>query len=65
MVEQKNPDISGWEFVALVGHAKNLRKLRRILNPGSRQTFGRTFQKEYRELLRKHGVDFDERYAWD
>jgi REP element-mobilizing transposase RayT len=26
---------------------------------------GRTFQEEYRELLRKHGVDFDERYVWD
>jgi REP element-mobilizing transposase RayT len=25
----------------------------------------RTFQQEYRELLRKHGVDFDERYVWD
>jgi len=25
----------------------------------------RTFQEEYRELLRKHAVDFDERYAWD
>jgi putative transposase len=25
---------------------------------------GRTFQEEYRELLRKHGVDFDERYVW-
>jgi REP-associated tyrosine transposase len=25
----------------------------------------RSFQEEYRELLRKHGVDFDERYAWD
>jgi putative transposase len=25
----------------------------------------RTFQDEYRELLRKHGVDFDERYVWD
>jgi putative transposase len=24
-----------------------------------------TFQDEYRELLRKHGVDFDERYIWD
>lgn len=23
----------------------------------------RTFQEEYRELLRKHGVDFDERYV--
>ena len=25
----------------------------------------RTFQEEYRELLRKHGVDYDERYVWD
>jgi putative transposase len=25
----------------------------------------RTFQEEYRELLRKHQVDFDERYLWD
>jgi putative transposase len=25
----------------------------------------RTFQEEYRELLRKHGVEFDERYVWD
>ncbi len=25
----------------------------------------RTFQEEYRELLRKHGVNFDERYVWD
>src|SRR5205085_9075408 len=26
---------------------------------------GRTFQEEYRELMRKHGVAFDERYVWD
>jgi REP element-mobilizing transposase RayT len=25
----------------------------------------RTFQDEYRELLRTHGIDFDERYVWD
>ena len=25
----------------------------------------RTFQQKYRELLRRHGVDFDERYVWD
>jgi REP-associated tyrosine transposase len=25
----------------------------------------RTFQEEYRELLRRQGVDFDERYVWD
>ena len=25
----------------------------------------RTFQEEYRDLLRRHGIDFDERYVWD
>ena len=25
----------------------------------------RTFQEEYREVLRRHGVDFDVRYVWD
>jgi len=25
----------------------------------------RTFQEEYRELLRRHGIDFDEHYVWD
>jgi putative transposase len=25
----------------------------------------RTFQEEYREFLRKYGVEFDERYMWD
>ena len=25
----------------------------------------RSFQEEYREFLRKHRVDFDERYVWD
>lgn len=24
-----------------------------------------TFQEEYREFLHKHGVEYDERYAWD
>ena len=24
-----------------------------------------TFQEEYRELLRKHGMQFDDRYVWD
>jgi putative transposase len=25
----------------------------------------RTFQEEYREFLRKHGVEYAERYVWD
>jgi REP element-mobilizing transposase RayT len=26
---------------------------------------GRTFQEEYIELLKRHGIEFDERYLWD
>ena len=25
----------------------------------------RTFQEEYRELLRRHGIEFDEQFVWD
>ena len=25
----------------------------------------RTFQEEYREFLRKHGLEYDERFVWD
>ena len=24
-----------------------------------------TFQEEYRELLRRHNIEFDEQYMWD
>ena len=24
-----------------------------------------TFQEEYRDFLKKHGIEFDERYVWD
>jgi hypothetical protein len=24
-----------------------------------------TFQEEYRNMLKAHGIDFDERYLWD
>jgi REP element-mobilizing transposase RayT len=26
---------------------------------------GKTFQEEYRAMLAKHGIEFDERYVWD
>jgi hypothetical protein len=34
------------------------------LAPNSHHRTG-TFQEEYRELLGRHGVDFDDRYALD
>jgi len=35
------------------------------LSSNQRTTTLERFQEEYRELLSKHGVQFDERYVWD
>ena len=42
-----------------------LEPLRRYIDTQGEHDRTRTFQEEYRELLRRHGVDFDERYVWD
>jgi len=42
-----------------------LESVRRYIDGQQEHHRTRTFQEEYRELLRKHGVDFDERYVWD
>src|SRR4030095_3535491 len=41
-----------------------LESMRRYIDGQQKHHRTRTFQ-EYRELLRKHGVDFDERFVWD
>ena len=33
--------------------------------PQSLSKMKMTFQEEFRALLKKHGIEFDERYAWD
>ena len=37
----------------------------RYVNEQAEHRRTHTFQEEYRELLRKHGIEFDERYVWD
>jgi len=44
-----------------VPHALEFPGVRR---PVRRNTIS-TFLEEYREFLRKHGVEYDERYVWD
>ena len=39
--------------------------LLQYVNNQQKHHLTRTFQEEYRDLLGKHGVDFDERYIWD
>lgn len=62
------PDLAGFEWQDgyaaftvsksqlpdVIGYAANQREHRRV----------RTFQEEYRALLEKHGIEYDERYVW-
>ena len=40
-------------------------RVRRYVRDQKEHHKKRSFKEELRELLRKHGVDFDERYLWD
>jgi hypothetical protein len=42
-------------------------KIAQLIKGGSSgwiQESTKSFQEEYRELLKRHGVEFDERYVW-
>ena len=42
-----------------------LESVRRYIDKQPKHHRTRTFQEEYRDLLHKHGVDFDECHVWD
>ena len=42
-----------------------LNALRKYVKTQERHHRKRTFQDEYRELLRKHGIAYNEQYVWD
>ncbi len=42
-----------------------LEELVRYIDKQAEHHRTRTFQQEYRELLKKYHVEFDERYVWD
>jgi hypothetical protein len=50
---------------AATGEARQLTAEGKCATLRPPNVFWFTFQEEYRELLRKHGLDFDERYVWD
>jgi REP element-mobilizing transposase RayT len=43
----------------------NMEKVRQYIENQEEHHRRRTFQEEYRELLRRHKIEFDERYIWD
>jgi len=45
--------------------ASNLDKVRAYIEGQDEHHRKRTFQDEYREFLRRYGIEWDERYVWD
>lgn len=43
----------------------NLEQVKRYIERQEEHHRRRTFQDELRQLLKRHGVEFDERYVWD
>ncbi len=43
----------------------NVSAVRQYLASQAEHHRARTFQDEFREILRRHGLEWDERYVWD
>lgn len=43
----------------------NVEKVRKYIATQEEHHRAMTFQDEFREICRRHGVEFDERYCWD
>jgi REP element-mobilizing transposase RayT len=57
----------GWQtgYGAFTVSPSQLQKVREYIRNQQEHHRGRTFQEEYIELLKRHGIEFDERYVWD
>jgi REP element-mobilizing transposase RayT len=63
----KRPGRFQWQrgYGAFTVSASQLDKVRAYVRNQERHHRRPTFQDEFRELLRRHGIEFDERYIWD
>jgi REP element-mobilizing transposase RayT len=63
----KRPGRFEWQrgYGAFTVSASQLDKVRAYVRNQERHHRRQTFQDEFRELLRRHGIEFDERYIWD
>ena len=50
-------------YGAFSGSSSQLKTVLRYVDAQQEHHRTRTFQEEYREMLRRHGIDFDERYV--
>ncbi len=67
----KDRNASLWSFAWQAGYGvfsvstSNLDAVRDYVARQEEHHLKSTFQDEFRALLRKHGIEFDERYVWD
>jgi REP element-mobilizing transposase RayT len=52
-------------YAAFAVSVSNLKNVRKYIANQAEHHKARSFQDEYRAFLNLHGVEFDERYAWD
>jgi hypothetical protein len=63
----KRPGRFEWQrgYAAFTVSASQLEKVRRYVRNQEQHHRRVTFQEEFRALLDKHGIEYDERYLWD
>jgi putative transposase len=68
-VKTQGPDVAGFAWQAGYGafsvSESNVVSVRRYIAGQREHHHIRTFEDEFRALLERHGVAFDERYVWD
>ena len=68
-IKSKVPDLSEFHWQSGYGafsvSPSNVPAVRRYIETQWEHHRTRTFQDEFREFLKRHGVDYDERYVWD
>ena len=68
-VKEREPGVRNLAWQAGYGafsvSASNAEKVQRYIEGQVEHHRTVTFQDEYRALLRKHGMEWDERYVWD
>ena len=57
----------GWQigYGAFSVSESRVRGVRNYIQDQERHHRGRTFKEEFVSLLKKHGIEYDERYLWD
>lgn len=60
------PDFDGWQngYGSFTYSLSALKNLTRYVENQKEHHRIRTFREEFMDLLKKHGIDFDERYLW-